>query len=80
MSWLFPKEPEECEYEHRGPQGPNEDISVCNQCGMPTFSRRPVGESFGWHIADCSLPMRHLGYCVGGGEGHVKPKGERFRG
>jgi hypothetical protein len=55
---------------HRGPQGPNEDIAQCYYCGMPTYALRPWGETFGHHADDCSLPIWHKSYCVGGGEGH----------
>lgn len=55
---------------HRGPQGPNEDIAVCQTCGSPTYEMRTAGETFGWHADDCSLPVRHESYCEGGGAGH----------
>ena len=63
---------------HRGPQGPNEDLSQCARCLMPSWSMRPVGETIGRHLPDCSLPNRHPGYCVGGGAGH--PDAEVLRG
>ncbi|AMS02708.1 hypothetical protein BJD55_gp058 [Gordonia phage Yvonnetastic] len=63
---------------HRGPQGPNEDVSVCDVCWMMSYSMRPEGETFGWHIADCSLPVDHESYCVGGGDGH--PPARKIRG
>ena len=65
---------------HRNPQGPNEDTGQCGHCGMITFWPRPEGESFGWHLADCSLPIRHPGYCQPGGAGHEIPEGEVIRG
>lgn len=55
---------------HRGPQGPNEDIAQCPTCLSPTFAMRPEGETFGEHLSDCSLPLRHQGYCKPGGNGH----------
>ena len=58
---------------HRGPQGPNEDLSQCGLCLMPSWSVRPAGEQFGGHLADCSLPRRHDSYCVPGGVGHPDP-------
>lgn len=58
---------------HRGPQGPNEDLSQCPECAMPSWSLRPAGEEFGGHLPDCSLPQRHESYCVGGGVGHPDP-------
>lgn len=58
-----------CTAEHRVPQGPNEDIGIC-QCGRPSFELRPEGEAYGLHDGDCSLPSRHLGYCAPGGSGH----------
>jgi hypothetical protein len=67
-----------CEGNHRGPQGPNEDLSVCSYCHMPSYSMRPWGETIGTHKADCSLPIWHEGYCVGGGAGH--PEAPRIRG
>lgn len=59
------------EHQHRGPQGPNEDLSQCPVCYMPSWAMRPDNEQFGLHDDDCSLPLRHEGYCVGGGEGHA---------
>lgn len=56
---------------HRGPQGPNEDIAQCSVCWFPTWAMRPENEQIGLHVDDCSLPRRHEGYCVGGGEGHA---------
>lgn len=55
--------------EHRLPQGPNEDIAIC-QCGRPTFSLRPEGETYGHHLPDCRLDARHLSFCQPGGAGH----------
>lgn len=55
---------------HRGPEGPNEDITMCPGCGSPTFVLRPWGETFGNHLSDCSLPVWHESYCVGGGTGY----------
>lgn len=67
--------PEKCpNAPHRGPQGPNEDIAVCDLCGSLTHSLRPEGETFGYHAVDCSLPERHGGYCVRGGNGHPPAK------
>ena len=63
---------------HRGPEGPNEDIAMCFACGSPSWSLRPENEQIGLHAADCSLPRRHEGYCVGGGDGH--PPTEVVRG
>ena len=56
---------------HRGPQGPNEDLSQCGRCLTPSWSMRPENEQIGLHADDCSLPRRHEGYCIGGGEGHA---------
>lgn len=70
--------PEQCPNgPHRGPQGPNEDLSQCPLCLMPSFALRPDGETFGQHLPDCSLPRRHHGFCVGGGTGHPRSKQER---
>jgi len=55
---------------HRGPQGPNEDLGQCGKCLSFSYSKRPAGETFGLHADDCSLPVDHESYCVGGGEGH----------
>lgn len=60
----------QCERVHREPAGPCEDLAMCEACGKPTFFMRPAGECFGHHAEDCSLPERHEGFCVGGGQGH----------
>lgn len=39
-------------------------------CYAPVAVMRPVGETYGLHDDDCSLPERHFGECVGGGAGH----------
>lgn len=59
---------------HRGPQGPNEDLSQCPTCYAPSHAMRPMNETYGWHLADCSLPIHHESYCVGGGSGHREAK------
>lgn len=70
--WSYYDRPDECPYApHRGPQGPNEDLSQCMQCGMPSWSKRPPGETFGEHLEDCSLPVDHESYCEPGGDGHA---------
>jgi hypothetical protein len=63
---------------HRGPQGPNEDIAQCPRCWSPTYSLRPAGETFGNHLPDCSLPLRHESFCEPGGDGH--PEAAKVRG
>jgi hypothetical protein len=63
---------------HRGPEGPNEDIAQCHQCWSVDHALRPEGETWGDHLADCSLPLRHESYCVGGGPGH--PPAAKIRG
>lgn len=70
--WLFPYHAWECPHlaRHRPPQGPNEDVAVCRECGTLTYSMRPPGETFGEHLPDCALPVDHSGYCVPGGAGH----------
>lgn len=67
--------PERCpdRDKHRWPIGPCEDIAQCPHCLMPTFRLRPLGETYGFHGRDCSLPEVHEGECVGGGSGH-EPK------
>ena len=66
-------DPDDCPLgPHRGPQGPNEDIAQCGVCGMPSYSRRPAGETFGTHAPDCSLLADHFGYCEPGGSGHPR--------
>lgn len=75
-----PEEPEPCDGKHRGPEGPNEDMAQCPSCWAITYVMRPEGETFGWHADDCSLPLRHESYCVGGGPGHRVPAGETIRG
>jgi hypothetical protein len=75
----FSSNPKECPNgPHRGPQGPNEDLSQCGLCLMPSYSMRPRGETFGNHLPDCSLPIDHESFCVGGGDGH--PEAEVVRG
>lgn len=67
----FRNNPHECpDQPHRGPQGPNEDLAQCIKCLRISWSKRPAGETFGLHSADCSLPADHESYCVGGGIGH----------
>jgi hypothetical protein len=70
----------ECDREHANLGGPNMDIGQCPKCWAPMGVMRPDGESFGWHTEDCSLPMRHAGYCKPGGKGHVIPDGWKLRG
>jgi hypothetical protein len=55
---------------HRQPEGPNEDTAICPRCGQMTYEMRPPGETYGTHLYDCSLPIDHESYCVGGGSGH----------
>lgn len=63
--------PSSCPYgPHRFPEGPNEDVAQCRHCSAPTHAMRPEHETIGLHLDDCSLPIRHEGRCVGGGEGH----------
>jgi hypothetical protein len=62
---------------HRGPQGPNEDISTCAHCGRMSYVKRPQGETYGFHIADCSLPVDHESYCEPGGAGHTPTENVR---
>lgn len=72
MAWFIP--PDECpDRPHRGPQGPNEDLSQCGRCGLPSWQMRPDGEEYGGHTPDCSLPRRHEGHCAPGGSGHPAP-------
>lgn len=73
LAWLWPywDRLDECPgAPHRGPQGPNEDLGQCGQCGMPSWSLRNPGETFGEHLPDCSLPLRHESFCQPGGAGH----------
>ncbi len=63
---------------HRGPQGPNEDLSQCPTCWAPSWALRPPDETYGTHLPDCSLPARHESYCKPGGAGH--PQAARIRG
>ena len=58
-----------CDRVHRPPEGPNEDIGQC-RCWRLTFEMRPEGETYGHHLPDCSLPLRHESYCRPGGDGH----------
>lgn len=63
---------------HRGPEGPNEDLSQCPTCWSPSHAMRPDGETYGVHLPDCSLPSRHASYCEPGGNGH--PAAPKVRG
>jgi hypothetical protein len=63
---------------HRGPEGPNEDLSQCLLCWSPSYSMRAWGETYGEHLPDCSLPIWHESYCEPGGHGH--PKAPKIRG
>ncbi len=63
---------------HRVPSGPNEDVAVCPDCWGMTWVLRPDGETYGDHLADCSLPRRHEGDCKPGGQGH--PRAATIRG
>ena len=63
---------------HRGPEGPNEDLAQCPRCWGVSWELRPEGETFGHHLPDCSLPLRHSGCCEPGGAGH--PPAELIRG
>lgn len=76
----FSISPSDCTQSHPELAGPNMDIGQCADCWMPVGVMRPDGESFGWHIADCSLPMRHPGYCTPGGNGHEIPARWKLRG
>lgn len=59
---------------HRGPQGPNEDLAQCGACWSPSYAMRPETETFGNHLLDCSLSLRHESYCAQGGAGHPRAK------
>lgn len=64
--------------QHRGPQGPNEGVFWCYKHNLPDHSMRPLDETFGEHLDDCSLPIDHESYCVPGGAGH--PPATKIRG
>jgi hypothetical protein len=70
--WLPGAQPGLCPAKgvHRGPEGPNEDLSQCFWCGSVSYAMRPWGETMGWHADDCSLPIWHEGHCAPGGNGH----------
>lgn len=78
--WEFIRTPWLCPdiAKHRGPEGVNEDIATCFRCNSFSYSMRPEGETWGNHLPDCSLPVRHESYCVGGGTGH--PPSKEIRG
>lgn len=63
---------------HRAPEGPNEDVGQCPWCWSLSWELRPEGQTFGHHLSDCSLPVRHESYCQPGGSGH--PPAETVRG
>lgn len=76
--WSYADKPDECpKAPHRPPEGPNEELSQCMLCSAISFTRRPAGEEYYGHIADCSLPRDHLSYCKPGGAGHPKPEKRR---
>ena len=75
-----PVNPLDCTEDHPPIAGPNMDMGQCGQCWMPVGVMRPEGETFGWHVDDCALPLRHPGLCAHGGEGHAIPEGVRIRG
>lgn len=63
---------------HRSPEGPNEDLAQCTKCWSPTYAMRPDSETYGEHLPDCGLPLRHASYCKPGGAGH--PRATKVRG
>ncbi len=44
---------------------------MCPECGAVIGVMRPDNEQYGLHLDDCSLPLRHPGYCKPGGTGHA---------
>ena len=77
--WARADDPANCpDAPHRGPQGPNEDLSQCWMCHLPSWRMRPWGETIGYHLDDCSLPIWHESYCQPGGNGH--PPAPKIRG
>lgn len=63
--------PDDCPHgPHRGPEGPNEDLDQCTVCWSLSHCMRPEGETYGHHLPDCSLPVRHESHCRPGGSGH----------
>lgn len=81
MNWWFENQGDDwepCAEQHRGPEGPNEDLSQCRKCGLMSWVLRPENETFGMHLKDCSLSRRHESWCEGGGKGH--PPAEVIRG
>lgn len=75
---LYPHTRANCPRPHRFPEGPNEDLGCCPECGGISWELRPEGQTYGYHDTDCSLPNRHEGHCVGGGAGH--PAAAKIRG
>lgn len=63
---------------HRGPEGPNEDVDQCRKCWSLSWRLRPEGQTYGEHLSDCSLPVRHESQCKPGGDGH--PPAAKVRG
>lgn len=60
---------------HGFPQGPNEDMGgFCMKSGQGIRTMRPDGETFGDHLPDCLLSIKHPGYCEGGGKGHTSAR------
>lgn len=77
--WPWPHLPDQCpDGPHRRPEGPNEDVDQCLQCGSLSWCLRPEGETYGEHLPDCSLPLRHESHCRPGGAGH--PAATKIRG
>lgn len=68
--WWLEQDPSTCPEEHPVLSGPCMDIGQCPKCWTPIGVMRPAGETIGMHADDCSLPERHQGECVGGGNGH----------
>lgn len=55
---------------HRAAEGPNEEDAICPNCAAMDWQMRPWGETYGWHLHDCSLPIWHERRCEPGGAGH----------
>jgi hypothetical protein len=44
---------------------------MCPRFSTPIGVLRPEGETFGHHLPDCALPVRHPGCGQPGGHGHA---------
>ena len=51
---------------------------TCPECWALSYELRPEGQTYGDHLPDCALPLRHESFCKPGGAGH--PRAPKIRG